>query len=322
MSRWSLSLVVILAGCAATTAPSPPVPAIVIPHDALETSYVLAGAAVEHEGTTHLWTVLATGVAGDPQRVVHLTSPDLRTWDGDRTASVLDGAALGFDANGPIPSSVLIEEDGTWRMFGGGRLADGDTPVIWTASAPGADGPWSFHPTPILQPERVGWDGVSVDHPSVVLTDDGYLMAYGGASPAAASRNRIGFARSTDGISWIRVPTTLEGADDDLALGPVACGIDARTMVEPELRQTDAGLRLDFGVMEVGADEMVIASAESTDGVSWGCAAEGAVFEVADVDPARNLHSFVPLRIGERDALLVELLAPGSLSSDLWLVER
>jgi hypothetical protein len=294
-----------------------------IPHDTVGTSYTLAGAAIEHEGVIHLWTALATGIAGDPQRVVHLSSSDLEAWEGDAGASVLDGAVLGFDENGPVPSSILVEADGTWRMFGGGRLAEGDTSILWTATSPGPDGPWTFHPEPILQPEQVGWDGMRMDHPSVVRTDGGYLMAYGGASPAAPNRNRIGFARSSDAISWIRVPISLDGADDDLALGPAACGVDARTMVEPELRLTDGGgMRLDFGLFEADANELVIASATSPDGSTWTCAADGPIFEAASVDAMRNLHSFLPLRADGRDLLVVELLAPDSGSSDLWLVER
>jgi hypothetical protein len=323
MSRWWLPLVLLLAGCAATAPPSPAGPRIAVRHDSVGTSYTLAAAAIEHDGVVHLWTALATGVAGDPQRVVHLTSTDLETWEGDATASALDGTALGFDANGPVPSSVLVEADGSWRMFGGGRLADRDTSILWTATSPGPDGPWTFHPAPILEPEGVGWDGLRLDHPSVLHVDGGYLMAYGGASAMAPNRNRIGFASSVDGISWIRVPTSLDGADDDLALGPAACGIDARTMVEPELRPTDGGaMRLDFGLMEVGGDEMVIASATGSDGSSWRCAADGPIFEAASVDAARNLHSFLSLRASGRHVFLVELLAPDSGSSDLWLVER
>ncbi|MDQ2674352.1 MAG: hypothetical protein M3Y40_06820 [Chloroflexota bacterium] len=326
MSRWSLPLAVLLAGCAAATSPppSPAGPRIVVAHDSLETSYALAGAAVVHDGTVHLWTAITSGIEGDGQRIVHLTSSDLRTWEGDPTQPVLDDVAMsGFDAIGPVPSSVLIEPDGTWRMFGGGRLAEGDTSILWMATAPGPDGPWTLHRTAILLPERVGWDGLRVDHPSVVRTDDGYLMAYGGASPAGPNRGRIGFARSTDAISWIRVPTSLEGADDDLALGPAACDVDARTMVEPELRVTDdGGMRLDFGLIEVGGDEMVIASATSEDAVTWTCTTEGPILEAADVDGLRNLHSFLPLRVDDREVFLVELLAPGSGSSDLWLVDR
>jgi hypothetical protein len=93
-------------------------------------------------------------------------------------------------------------------------------------------------------------------------------------------------------------------------------------MVEPELRTSDGGLRLDFGAIGVGADDMVIGSAESPDGSIWTCVTDGPIFEAADLDAARGLHSYVSLAVGGREVLLVELLAPDSESSDLWLVDR
>ena len=325
MNRRLLPTVALLvAGCATESGSSVTdamTPQLVLGHESVDAAYVLAGAAIEHQGTLHLWTVTFSGEEGATPRVVHLTSPDARSWDADASAAALDGSAFGFDANGPVPSSVLLEDDGTWRLFGGGRLADGG-PIVWTATAPGPDGPWSFHDTPILQPQRDGWDGSTTDHPSIVRTSNGYLMAYGGAAMGSPNRNRIGFARSLDGIRWERVPATLEGADDESALGPVACGIDARTMVEPELRVTDGGLRLDFGAIGVGADEMVIGSAESPDGSTWTCVSDGPIFEAVDVDGTRNLHSYVTVAVGGRESFLVELLAADSESSDLWLVDR
>jgi len=313
-------LALVVAGCSAVPPPSMEVgPRLVLAHGSVDADYVLPGAAIQADGILHLWVVAFT--AGEPPRVVHLTSADAREWEGDASASAFD-PQLGFDANGPVPSSVLVDADGTWRMFGGGRLADPPLPILWTATAPGPDGPWALGDEPILQPEGIGWDAVVMDHPSVVATDDGFLMAYGGAGAPDSNRNRIGLARSADGLRWERVPTNLAGADDDQALGPAACGIDARTMVEPELGRTDAGLRLDFGVMGVGADEMVIGSAGSADGLAWTCVADGPIFEAADVDGRRNVHSYLSLTFGGRDFLLVELLAPDSESSDLWLVER
>jgi hypothetical protein len=292
---------------------------MVVSHEVVAAEYVLPGAAIEVDGVLHLWIVAFS--EDEAPRVVHLTSADARRWQGDASDPALE-SELGFDANGPVPSSALVDAGGTWRMFGGGRLADSSTPILWTATAPGADGPWAFGDEPILQPEGAGWDGAITDHPSVVWTDDGYLMAYGGAGAPDSNRNRIGLARSDDGLTWERVPSTLAGADDDRALGPAACGIDARTMVEPELRAGEEGLRLDFGVIGVGTDEMVIGSAESADGSSWTCVVHGPVFGAADVDGTRNLHSYVPLAVGGVEYFLVELLAPDSESSDLWLVER
>ena len=319
-----IALVLMAAGCstgAASRAPSastPSLPEIVVPHGAVDAEYVLPAAAIEVDGNVHLWVVAFTEDEGP--RVAHLTSANGREWQGGTSDSAFDDEP-GFDANGPVPSSVLIDADGTWRMFGGGRLAD-STPVLWTATAPGPNGPWTLGDEPVLQPEGSGWDGLITDHPSVVATDDGYLLAYGGAGSPDSNRNRIGLARSDDAVRWERVTATLAGADDEQALGPAACGIDARTMVEPELRATEAGLRLDFGLIGIGEDEMVIGSAESADGSSWTCVADGPVFEAPDVDGTRNLHSYLALTLGGREYFLVELLAPDSESSDVWLVER
>lgn len=315
-----------LVGCAAKDEPPPSTPSdlphLVVAHDAMDAGYVLAGAAIQHDDAVHLWAVLFEGEAQGPPRVVHLTSPDARAWQGDTAGSVLDGGTLGLDATGAVPSSVLVEADGTWRLFGGGRRARDGTPVIWTATAPGPDGPWTFHDAPILEPEGTGWDGEVADHPSVVRDADGYLMAYGGAASIAPNRNRIGFARSTDAITWERVPATLAGADDDEALGPTACGIDARSMVEPELHATDAGYRLDFGVFEAGGNEMLIGTATSADGLSWTCLADGPVLGPSAIDGGREIHSFLALTVGGRERFLVELLGDGATFSDLWLVER
>ena len=324
MTRLLPGLLLVLAACTPAPSPSaadvePAVARLVLAHEQLDAAYVLPAAAIEVDGLVHLWVLAFTGEEGESPRVVHLTSADGTAWNEDGAAPLFDGE-LGFDAIGPVPSSVLVEADGTWRMFGGGRTAEGDRPVVWTASAPSPAGPWTLREDPALQPEGAGWDGMVTDHPSVVTTADGYLMAYGGAGAPDSNRNRIGFATSADGIGWERVPATLDGADDTLALGPSACGIDARSMVEPTLLETDAGLRLYFGAMRTGADVMVIGAAHSEDGAAWTCPEAGPVIEPSCFPESPDLHSYLAVRAGDRDLLLVEVLGPGS--SDVWLVER
>jgi hypothetical protein len=324
MTRLLAALLVVLAACAPASLPSPSpsdstVPRLVLGHEQLGTAYVLPAAAIEVDGLLHLWVLTLTGEDGQVPGIVHLTSADGLAWNDDGSETAFE-TELGFDTIGPVPSSVLVEPDGTWHMFGGGRTAEGDRPIVWTASAPSANGPWTFSDDPILQPEGAGWDGLVTDHPSVVAADEGYLMAYGGAGAPDSNRNRIGFARSADGIIWERVPATLDGADDALALGPSACGIDARSMVEPILLETDAGLRLYFGAMRSGTDSMVIGMADSPDGTAWNCPGAGPVVEPADFPGSPDLHSYLGLRAGDRELLLVEVLGPGS--SDVWLVER
>ncbi|MFN2417827.1 MAG: hypothetical protein ABR593_02750, partial [Candidatus Limnocylindria bacterium] len=53
-----------------------------------------------------------------------------------------------------------------------------------------------------------------------------------------------GAAVAQDGITWTRITGSLAGADDPDALGPSACGIDARSMVEPHLLSAEDRNRL------------------------------------------------------------------------------
>lgn len=327
-------LAALLAGCAGmATVPSPsaptpvPMPSVlalhpvgpgpVILHEELDAGWVLGAAAIEVDGVSHLWAV-TFGIEEDvPPSLRHLTSADGRTWIADEDPVRLDASALGVNEIGPVPSSILVDDDGTWLLYGGARLTASDAPIIWRATAPGPGGPWTMHPEPVLTPSTDGWDSAITDHPSVLRTDDGYLMAYGGASGAQPNRNRVGLARSSDGIAWTRQAATLAGADDADALGPVACGIDARTMFEPELSRLDGGLRLLFGA--IVEDDMLIGAVESGDGRAWACAADGPLLRPADFGGAgTGLHSYVVLRDAPAGSMLVEVLADGA--SDLWLV--
>lgn len=287
----------------------------VVSHASLNADYVMGAAAVHVDGVSHLW-VVAFGSDGDaPPEIRHLTSLDGLTWVPSEEPIELDATVLGLNEIGPVPSSVLVDVGGSWLLYGGGRLAETDAPVVWRATAPAPDGPWTMHPEPVLTPSADGWDSAITDHPSVLRTDDGYLMAYGGASGAQPNRNRIGIARSDDGITWTRETATLPEADDAEALGPTACGIDGRTMFESDLMQLDDGFRMLFGV--IVDDDMFIGAADSVDGRTWDCAADGPLLAPTDFGgPGTGLHSYVVVRDDPAGTVLVEVLSDGA--SDLW----
>jgi hypothetical protein len=126
---------------------------------------------------------------------------------------VLEDFEIEMDDVGAVPSSLFVDDDGTWVMHGGGRLPGGTDPIVWRATAPGPDGPWTAHSDAVLEPDGEGWDGATTDHPTVVPTEDGYVMAYGGAGVVQLNRNRIGMATSTDGVTWTRIASTLTRPD-------------------------------------------------------------------------------------------------------------
>lgn len=290
----------------------------VIEPEQFDAAYLLPGAAVAHDGVYHLYPVAFQADPAEAPRVLHLTSDDGTSWDGDPDASVLGDFALALDDIGAVPSSAFVDADGTWVMYGGGRLPDGSQPIIWRATAPGPDGPWAAHPEAVLEPSDGEWDGRIADHPSVIPTGTGYLMAYGGASQAQPNRGRIGLATSDDGISWTRVAASLEGADDDEALGPSACGIDARSMVEPHLLSADDAHRLVFGAMVTDTDNvMQVGSATTGDGLDWTCSPNEPIVTPEEFPLAPSLHSFVVFDDGDASTMLVEVL--GNARSDIWL---
>jgi hypothetical protein len=296
-------------------APSGSAPAI--DHEILDAGFVLGAAGIHVDGMSHLWVVAFSTDPDVAPGLRHLTSTDGQAWVADAEPVQLDASRLGLNDIGPVPSSVLVDADGSWLLYGGGRTAGRDDPIIWRATAPGPDGPWTMHPEPVLTPSADGWDSAITDHPSVLRTDEGYLMSYGGASGAQPNRNRIGLARSSDGITWTGESASLPGADDAEALGPAACGIEARTMFEPELTRIGAGLRMLFGAMV--DDDMFIGAIDSPDGRTWACAIEGPVLAPADFGgPGTGLHSYVLIRDDPGSTMLVEVLSDGA--SDLWLV--
>jgi hypothetical protein len=281
--------------------------------------YLLPGAMVVHEETYHLFPVASSLDPTEAPRVLHLTSEDGRTWTGDPSSSVLANFEIELDGIGAVPSSAFVADDGTWVMYGGGRLPGGTDPIVWRATAPWPGGPWTAHPEPVLEPDSEGWDSAITDHPSVLPTDGGFLMGYGGASRAAPNRNRIGMATSTDGLAWTRMAASLNGADDARALGPSACGIDVRSMFEPHLLATNDGHLLLFGVMLEGErDAMEILAATSSDGTHWTCVPGGDALASDDFPGAPSLHSFVAVEDEGATLMLVEVL--GEASSALWLV--
>lgn len=290
---------------------------VIVPED-FGAAYLLPGAAVKQDGTYHLYPVAFDADPSQPPRVLHLTSEDGTTWTGDADASVLDDLALELDDIGAVPSSAFIDADGTWVMYGGARQPGGSQPIIWRATAPGPDGPWIAHPDPVLEPSDGGWDGRITDHPTVIPTDSGYLMAYGGASHDHPNRGRIGLATSADGITWTRIAGALAGADDDQAFGPSACGIDARSMIEPHLLAADGGHRLIFGAMVTGSDDvMQVGAASSGDGLEWTCSPNEPIFGPEHFPLSPSLHSFVAFNDETSTTMLVEVLGDGR--SDLWL---
>ena len=96
---------------------------------------------------------------------------------------------------------------------------------------------------PILTPGSSGeWDELAVRTPSVIATEDGYTMFYGGFQNDSAS---IGKAFSEDGIRWEKyddVSTTdAPYAKSDPVFSGIGAGWDKANVYQPRVRQTEDG---------------------------------------------------------------------------------
>ena len=195
----------------------------------------------------HAWhTALATSADGlhwQRQRV--LLSPNPRTWEGTYIAG--NGSALFYGGR-------------IWHWYEGGPKTDLRIGLERTRQVVLDHGPY------------MSWDERAVADPYVIRVEPYFYMYYLGQDRAAPPRQRIGVARSTDGVHWEKLlaDPVLEQGDpgsfDDTGLG------------EPAVWQSHGF----YWMLYTGRDSQEnrkLGLARSTDGVHW--AKQAAVFSGA-----------------------------------------
>lgn len=245
----------------------------------------------------------------DP-RGFYATSPDGLDWtvaDGDPLA----GISLNLSPPGPVPGSVLREDDGSWVMFFWGVRAPLERGAdLFRATAPAPTGPWTADPEPVLEGTIGAWDGAGLDFPSVVHTPDGYLMVYAGSNLGAPNEGQFGVATSIDGAEWTKEP--------DPVIEPGFCGeFDSRSMAIPRLREVDDGYLLFYNGLDPDLSTAEVGVASSLDGLTWMCASSQPVITGDDIPGSQGIHVIAVAATAPGPEFLVESLGDGS--SSLWL---
>ena len=186
-------------------------------------------------------------------------------------------------------SSALIEDDGIWVLYFStlSRGVTEDLPMIYRATAPAPNGPWTFDDVSLLEGGEAGaWDISGVTTPIVLKTDNEYRMYYLNA-PNGNRRgiSGVGLATSSDGIVWNKYddPTT---EDEFSASDPVFVydgNLPGFDLIQVHfIWQTSDGYSMVFGVGRNNTSDMYIMTSE--DGITWSEPSDEPIFTVDDVE--------------------------------------
>jgi predicted GH43/DUF377 family glycosyl hydrolase len=171
-----------------------------------------------------------------------ILSPDPRTWEGSYIA-----------ANG----SALVYENQCWYWYQAGPR---ERPRIGLARAADTHS-WRKEPKPVLEPGPYGsWDEYGVADPCVVRIEPYFYLFYLGQD--RARRQRLGVARSTDGVRWEKLR-----ANPVLELGG-AGAFDENGLGEPAVWNSHGFYWMLYTGRDT-AENRRLGLARSTDGIHW-----------------------------------------------------
>ena len=286
--------------------------------------YVLpAGAARDSDGTYWLLIVWFGPEPGD--QVVTLShSEDGRAWT-IGTEAIFTDLGMNVADPGPIPTSLLQLDDGSWAMYGWAtRTSSTTTFWSWRAIAPAPEGPWTLDVESALAPgPSQAWDSETASIQSVQRTEDGYLAWYEGQPPGRSLRGDIGLATSTDGRTWRKADDASTAdvafAESDPVIRKGICGAGTEASVfQAQVERLGDRFMGTIGGFRAGREAMDIYGIVSDDGFTWRCGGETPLLRFEDIPDSEGIHTIASMPLDDGSfALLIESLA--GTRSELWL---
>jgi predicted GH43/DUF377 family glycosyl hydrolase len=257
-------------------------------------TYTDPGTVVYHDGLFHMFR---NGFQAWPASVEigYLTSEDGLTWTEVTPDPVFYTKDSPFDTEAALASSALVLEDGTWviyfylwpRQFG-----TSDPAAIARATAPAPTGPWTMDTELSLTLGSEGeWDSGGMSAPSVVKTEDGYVMYYAGSILTdSVITTAIGMATSPDGITWTKYddPATTDAPyaeSDPVFTASTEDGAwDGDMVHQPRVRLTPDGFVMLYRAFKTGGRDHSFGLATSEDGIQWERMGDSPVFSQDDTN--------------------------------------
>jgi predicted GH43/DUF377 family glycosyl hydrolase len=151
------------------------------------------------DSTYHMWY---NGGHEGRWRIGYATSADGTTWTKYAGNPVLDVGPIGSWTEKGVGGPNVIFDGSSYQMWIDGWSAS-DTICIGYATS--FDGKiWTMHEdNPVLKPGPTSWDSRTVEDPNVFFDGSTYHMWYTGSS-VLWWEWRIGYATSSDGITWTK----------------------------------------------------------------------------------------------------------------------
>lgn len=268
------------------------VDAIAVPHGEVgewDGQYTDPGTVIFHDGKFHMFR---NGFVGWPASVQigYHTSEDGLTWTEVTPDPVFYTDDAPFSIIAALASSALVEDDGTWvlyfylwpRTFGSNVHLGG----VARATAPAPEGPWTMDTELVLARGSEGeWDDGQLVAPSIIKTEDGYVMYYAGWGRTTGPGGGVGMATSPDGIAWTKYndPTTTDApyAESDPIFVPSTeeGAWDSERVGQPRVRLTPDGFVMLYRSSKGNSDqEKSFGLAISQDGIQWERVGDSPVF--------------------------------------------
>jgi hypothetical protein len=203
-----------------------------------------------------------TGVIGSSPNYVHriyyATSPDGINWIPH--GMVLDRGVLGSWDDYIIRRPLVLFDGSMYRMWYQGYRTDGIAKIGCATSSDGIT--WIKNESnPVLVPgENGGWDDGGFGNFDVIFDGIVYRMWYEG-HPTPGGTTRIGFATSSDGISWTKYP-----GNPVMAPGPAAW--ESRT-IQPGAVYMNGSCYFMLYIGQGYSTPVRVGLATSLDGLAW-----------------------------------------------------
>ena len=283
------------------------------------------GGVIFHDGQFHMFHNAFTGWPA-PVDVMYSISDNGVNWTLAEKEPVFKGDTVEYAEVAILASSIIVLDDGTWVMYFY-TWDDRTWPVarssIGAATADGPTGPWTPLDAPILVAGSAGeWDDLAVRAPSVIKTEDEFVMYYSGFQENSAS---VGRATSADGLTWTKfndLETGTPFAESDPIFTGSGAGWDKFNVYQSRVQKTDKGWTMLYSSADrIGGNSLFQEHglAFSADGVEWIRSATE-VFKAGDVNPqGRNIWYTELLYALDRYFIYLELGTNGK--TEIYVAE-